>query len=89
MSIGQQKLPQAAKVSEMYGSYKRNPSRRREEPDASSPLSDPSAYLLAPSSPHSTTSRAARRATDSLAPTALRSSRSGSARWFVRCPGCA
>ncbi|WP_250491618.1 hypothetical protein [Caballeronia sp. GAWG1-1] len=34
-----------AKVLEMRGSYKRNPSRRREEPDASGPLGDPPAYF--------------------------------------------
>ena len=33
------------KVLEMRGSYKRNPNRRREEPDVSGPLGDPPAYF--------------------------------------------
>ena len=40
-----------AKILEICRSYNRNPSRRREGADASSPLTDPRACFLAPSAP--------------------------------------
>ncbi|MFM0053360.1 hypothetical protein [Caballeronia grimmiae] len=37
-----------AKVLEMRGSYRKNPGRRREEPEVAGPLGDPPQHLSAP-----------------------------------------